>query len=149
MMLLDSQTYLPDDILVKVDRAAMGVSLETRVPFLDHRVIEAAVQMPQHLKIRDGVGNGVCVNFFTSVSPNRLIDRPKTGFSVPLDHWLRGDLRDWGETLLSKSRLTQAGYFNVDVIRKMWDEHQQGDRNWHYYLWDILTFESWRDNAGV
>ena len=148
MMLLDSQTYLPDDILVKVDRAAMGVSTETRAPFLDHRVIEAAKQMPQHLKIRDGVGKWCLRQLYKRV-PKKLIERPKTGFGVPLDRWLRTDLRDWGEALLSQSRLTHAGYFNVDEIRQKWDEHQQGSRNWHYYLWDILMFESWRDDAGV
>ena len=149
MMYYDMLSYLPDDILVKVDRAAMGVSLETRVPFLDHRVVELAWRLPMHLKIRGGVGKWCLRELLYRRVPKHLIERPKTGFAVPVGNWLRGPLREWAEHLLDTRRLTSSGYFNAQQIETKWREHLSGDRNWHYYLWDILMFEAWRDEAGL
>lgn len=145
MMALDGQTYLPDDILVKVDRASMAVSLETRAPFLDHKLVEFAWTLPMHMKIRNGQGKWILRRLVDRHVPAILMNRPKMGFGIPLDQWLRTSLRDWAENLISEERLTREGYFDPKPIRAAWLAHQSGKASNGYRLWSLLMFQAWLD----
>lgn len=143
MMAMDAQTYMSDDIMVKLDRAAMAASIEGRVPMLDHRVVEPAWRMPLELKIRNGQGKWLLREVLYRHVPKALIERPKQGFGIPLGAWLRGPLREWAESLLNEARLHREGYFHPASIRKMWQEHLEGRGNWQPHLWTILMFQAW------
>jgi len=147
MMYLDTVGYLPDDILVKLDRATMAVSLEGRVPLLDHRVAEFAWKLPLSMRIRQRQGKWILRQLLYRYVPREMVDRPKSGFGIPLATWLRGPLRAWAESLLEESRLRQDGYFDSTLIVKIWREHLSGKNNWEYCLWDVLMFQAWLDES--
>ena len=143
MMALDGLTYLPDDILVKVDRAAMAVSLETRAPFLDHRVMEFAWSLPMSMKLRDGRGKWILRQLLDRHVPRALVERPKMGFGIPLDDWLRGPLRQWAGDLLAEDRLRREGYLHPQAITRTWNAHLRRQGNFGYRLWSVLMFQAW------
>ncbi len=146
MMLWDSISYLPDDILTKVDRAAMGSSLETRIPMLDYRVIELAWRLPLSMKIKDAKGKHILRKILYKYVPNELIDRPKAGFAIPVGQWLRGPLREWAEDLIDDHKIDSEGYFNHKLVRNMWNEHISGKCDWTSRIWAILMFQAWLES---
>ena len=149
MMYLDTLTYLPGDILAKVDRASMAVSLESRIPFLDPDVVEFAWRLPLSAKVQGGSGKRILKELLYRHVPAELIDRPKMGFGVPLDEWLAGPLKSWADDLLAPDRLKRDGIFEPAPIIAMWEEHRSGRRRWPYHLWDILMFQAWHDKQGM
>jgi asparagine synthase (glutamine-hydrolysing) len=145
MMLTDTLTYLPDDILVKVDRASMSVSLESRIPFLDRRIIEFAWSLPLSMKLKNNQTKWILRQVLYKYVPKEMIERPKQGFGIPIDILLRTSLREWAESLLDKTKIESEGYLNYSLVRQKWDEHQSGARNWQHQLWSVLMFQAWLD----
>ena len=143
MMSFDALQYLPDDILVKVDRAAMAHSLETRVPFLDHRLVKFTSRVPLSIKTYNGQQKWLLKKILNKYIPQSLFERPKMGFAVPIAAWLRGPLREWGEEMLNPQSLSEGGYFVSSLIRKKWKEHLNGKHNWQVPLWNVLMFQVW------
>jgi asparagine synthase (glutamine-hydrolysing) len=143
MMYCDAVSYLPDDILAKVDRASMAVALETRVPFLDHRVAELAARIPLDLKIRGGKGKYLVRKLLYGLVPRELIDRPKSGFALPVGEWLKGPLRGWAEDLLDAGLMTAQGWFDAGIVQARWRQHLSGQRDSTPALWAILMFQAW------
>ena len=146
LMAVDALSYLPDDILVKVDRAAMGVSLETRAPFLDHRVVELSWRLPLSVKIRKGQQKWGLRQILYKYVPKALVERPKAGFEIPLASWLRGPLRDWAEALLDERRLHAEGFFDPRPVRQKWSEHLGAYEQWDDHLWSVLMFQAWLEH---
>ncbi len=150
MMFFDQISYLPDDILAKIDRASMAVSLESREPLLDYRLIEFAWTLPMSMKVRGGKGKRVLRRVLSKYVPDALIDRPKMGFGIPLERWLRGQLRDWAESLLSESAIKESGLLQPAPVRKKWKEHLSGAHDWKYHLWAVLMLQAWlRDESSL
>jgi asparagine synthase (glutamine-hydrolysing) len=147
MQYLDSVGYLPDDILTKVDRATMAVSLECRAPFLDRRVVEFAWKLPASMKVREKSGKWILKKLLARYVPLELFDRPKSGFAIPLHIWLKGPLREWAEALLNEQRLKSEGYFNAAKVRAAWEDYLSGRRSTHYQIWNILMFQAWKEHA--
>ncbi len=148
-MAWDTLSTLPDEMLVKVDRASMAFGLEVRPPLVDHKVVEAAWNLPPSLRISGGVGKRALRLLVERHVPRHLVDRPKTGFDPPLGVWLRGPLRDWAEDHLSESRLRNQGFFDPVAVRACWDAHQAGRPGLEYPLWAVLAFEAWLDETGA
>jgi asparagine synthase (glutamine-hydrolysing) len=145
LMYADTMTYLPDNILAKVDRASMGVSLESRAPLLDHRVYEFAWRLPMSMKVRDGQGKWLLRKLLHQYVPESIVDRPKMGFCVPIDIWLRKPLPDWAGDLLSPDRLRADGLLDPDPVQEKFVEHVGGRRNWQHHLWNVLMFQAWNE----
>ena len=146
MMIKDLVGYLPTDILTKVDRTSMAVSLEARTPFLDKEIVKFALTLPLEYKIKSGIGKSILRDVLYKYVPRDMIERPKMGFGVPLAEWMRGELKVWCEDLLNEKKLKEDGYFNHKVIREKWNEHLKGDVDWHHQLWNVLIFQSWLQN---
>ena len=149
MMLIDSAVYLPDDILVKVDRASMAVSLEARCPLLDYRLFEFAWRLPMDFKRRNGEGKAILKDLAYKLIPRKLLDRPKSGFSIPIGEWLRGPLRPWAEELLNPDRLRREGWIDAGIVGDAWNMHLSGRIDWSTRLWTVLMFEMWLDKYGA
>jgi asparagine synthase (glutamine-hydrolysing) len=143
MMRADARSYLPDDLLTKVDRASMAVGLEVRAPLLDHRIFEFAWRLPLSQKIRGRTGKWLLRELLDRYVPRELVDRPKMGFGIPIAEWLRGPLREWGEELLSPGRLSEGGLLDARRVRACWEDHQRGRRNRQWVLWSILMLQAW------
>ena len=149
MLYVDLKTYLPDDILVKVDRSAMAVSLETRAPFLNHKVVEFAFNLPVQFKYHDKLGKIILRKLLERHIPLELFDRPKMGFGIPIDDWIKSDLKDWALDNLSINQLQRSGIFKPEIIRKRLEEHIQGKKKWHYFLWKVLMFIEWQNHNQI
>ena len=146
-MVWDTQTYLVDDILTKVDRASMRVGLEARVPLLDHEVVEFAWRIPMSMKLRDGTGKWLLKQLLYRHVPQALVDRPKMGFSVPVDAWLRGSLREWAQIYLAEDRLNTEGFFDARAVRQTWEQHLKGAIDAGGPLWTLLMFQIWLEKV--